>query len=100
MFNTVPPHYDVVNRLITWGMDKGWRRQAADECLASRPDRFLDLCCGTGDLALDVASLGPGDTTVIGLDYSRLMLDIAVEKAAPLKKRPAFITGDASCVDF
>ena len=57
MFTAIPRHYDLVNRIITWGFDKRWRLMAAKECLTSQPQKVLDLCCGTGDLAINIARL-------------------------------------------
>jgi demethylmenaquinone methyltransferase/2-methoxy-6-polyprenyl-1,4-benzoquinol methylase len=101
MFTDIPPRYDLINRLITWGMDRGWRRKAARTCLASHPPKVLDLCCGTGDLALTIAALADYPVEIKGLDYSRPMLDIAAAKAAQLKgKRITFTRGDASGLPF
>ncbi|HTE66341.1 MAG TPA: class I SAM-dependent methyltransferase, partial [Candidatus Binatia bacterium] len=51
MFDSIAPLYDLMNRLMTAGLDGAWRREAARAVV--RPgDRVLDLCCGTGDLAL------------------------------------------------
>lgn len=100
MFTAVPPRYDVVNRLITLGLDRKWRKEAARECLAESPEKVLDLCCGTGDLAIDISRLGTTGMEITGLDYSQPMLDIAEEKSADLNNRPTFITGDASEMPF
>ncbi len=102
MFTAVPPRYDLINRIITWGLDRRWRRKAARECLTSQPRNVLDLCCGTGDLAINIAQLVKNDVKVIGLDYSRPMLELATKKAAPLtkKRKPSFIYGDAANLPF
>ena len=44
--------YDLVNRLFTFGLDKKWRYYTINECLSLKPVNILDLCCGTGDLAI------------------------------------------------
>ncbi len=100
MFTAVPPRYDLVNRTVTWGLDKRWRREAARECLISQPRKVLDLCCGTGDLAVSLARLAESDMEVTGLDYSQPMLDIAAKKAEPLTRKPSFISGDAAALPF
>ena len=102
MFTDVPRRYDLVNHVITWGLDKRWRWEAARECLASQPERILDLGCGTGDLAISIARLAKNDTEVIGLDYSQPMLEIAARKAEPLarSKKLSFIYGDADNLPF
>lgn len=101
VFTAVPPRYDLINHLMTFGMDFGWRRLAARQCLAGRPQRFLDLCCGTGDLSLAVARLGGGDVEVTGVDYSQPMLARAGQKAAALAgRKPAFVAGDILAIPF
>jgi demethylmenaquinone methyltransferase/2-methoxy-6-polyprenyl-1,4-benzoquinol methylase len=102
MFTTIPPHYDLVNRIITLGMDKSWRKQAALECVKLKPSRVLDLCCGTADLAINIARLADDSVQITGLDYSQPMLDIAAKKAelAVPGKKISFIPGDASKLPF
>jgi demethylmenaquinone methyltransferase / 2-methoxy-6-polyprenyl-1,4-benzoquinol methylase len=101
MFTDIPPRYDLINRLITLGMDKGWRQAAARACISSKPQRMLDLCCGTGDLSITVANLVNYAIEVKGLDYSQPMLDIAAKKAALVKgKAIDFKQGDASKLPF
>jgi demethylmenaquinone methyltransferase/2-methoxy-6-polyprenyl-1,4-benzoquinol methylase len=101
VFTAVPPCYDLINHLMTFGMDFGWRRMAARECLAGGTKRFLDMCCGTGDLSLAVAWLGGGDVEVVGVDYSQPMLAKARQKAAVLgSNKPVFVSGDISAIPF
>ncbi|MBI2869604.1 MAG: ubiquinone/menaquinone biosynthesis methyltransferase [Chloroflexi bacterium] len=76
MFTAVPPRYDLINTIITLGLDRGWRKAAARECLNGRPRRVLDLACGTGKLLAELARVG-GNIELAGLDYSEPMLDIA-----------------------
>jgi demethylmenaquinone methyltransferase/2-methoxy-6-polyprenyl-1,4-benzoquinol methylase len=82
-------------------MDKGWRNAAARECLAGKPQKVLDLCCGTGDLGLTIARMADYPLEVKGLDYSQPMLDIAAQKAAEVRGRTiTFTQGDASKLPF
>jgi len=101
IFTVVPPRYDLINHVITWGLDSWWRLKAARECLSSAPQRALDLGCGTGDLAVQLAKMA-GDIEIIGLDYSPPMLEIAREKAARSvkEKRISFVYGDAAHLPF
>ena len=98
MFTGVPPRYDLINRVITLGLDKSWRRKAAMECLAAKPGRVLDLCCGTGDLLLDLARLADKNVELAGIDYSQPMLEIAARKAMLLAqgRNISFVYGDAA----
>ncbi|MBI4304326.1 MAG: bifunctional demethylmenaquinone methyltransferase/2-methoxy-6-polyprenyl-1,4-benzoquinol methylase UbiE [Chloroflexi bacterium] len=102
MFTAVPPRYDLINRIITWGLDKRWRLMAARECLKSSPKRILDLCCGTGDLAIHLAQLADYHMELIGLDYSPPMLEIAAKKAERLAtgRKITFVHGDAAELPF
>ncbi len=102
MFSAIPRRYDLVNHIITWGLDKWWRRRAAGECLASQPGKVLDLCCGTGDLAIDIARLAENEAEVTGVDYSQPMLALAAKKAGSLAKgrKISFTCGDAAALPF
>jgi demethylmenaquinone methyltransferase/2-methoxy-6-polyprenyl-1,4-benzoquinol methylase len=102
MFSAVPPKYDLVNSIITLNMDKRWRKLAAKECLSSRPKKVLDLCCGTGDLAITISRMADYPLEIRGLDFTQAMLDIAETKAEALgaSKKIRFIQGDASKMPF
>jgi len=80
MFDRVSGRYDLLNRILSLGMDRGWRRRAV-ESLRLRPgDRVLDVACGTGDLALAAAGAAPR-ILAAGADFSAPMLRIARRKA-------------------
>jgi len=99
MFNEVPARYDLLNRLLTWRMDERWRRAAADKCLEGEPSGILDLCTGTGDLALRMARQVNGFTKIRALDYSQHMLEVARSKAQKAGlANIEFILGDASAM--
>jgi demethylmenaquinone methyltransferase / 2-methoxy-6-polyprenyl-1,4-benzoquinol methylase len=101
MFTEIPPHYDLINHIITWGRDRGWRLKAVEACLSTRPRKFLDLCCGTADLAITLARKADYEIEIQALDFSQPMLDIAARKAARLKVRNiSFVQGDASQLPF
>lgn len=102
MFDRVPRRYDRVNRLITWGLDRRWRKAAAKRCLNPGPETVLDLGCGTGDLALQLGRDAGQKTVVMGLDFSRPMLKAAVRKAQQknINTGPAWIQGDVRELPF
>lgn len=82
MFDRVAPRYDLVNRLMSMGLDIRWRRLAAAAADVSLGGRALDVCCGTGDLTFELASrVGPSGH-VDGADFSDEMLVRARAKAA------------------
>jgi demethylmenaquinone methyltransferase / 2-methoxy-6-polyprenyl-1,4-benzoquinol methylase len=80
MFGAIVPRYDLMNRLMTAGLDGRWRRMAAAEAGLTRGDRALDVCCGTGDLTFALADACPA-CEVTGLDFTEAMLERAREKA-------------------
>lgn len=82
MFDRVAGNYDVLNSVMTAGLHHRWRERAADRAELGAGDSALDICCGTGDLALELASRVLPDGHVIGCDFSEPMLDLAREKAA------------------
>ena len=97
MFNEVPVRYDMLNRVITWRLDERWRKAAVRKCLEGEPSRVLDLCTGTGDLAIRLARQVNGQTKIQALDYSQPMLAVAREKADKAKlNNIEFIHGDAA----
>lgn len=100
IFTVVPRRYDLINHIITWGLDWMWRQKVARECLNSKPGKVLDLCCGTGDLAINVARLAEYKVAVTGIDYSQPMLEIATRKAESSAggKNISFIYGDAAAL--
>ncbi|MGD9116785.1 MAG: ubiquinone/menaquinone biosynthesis methyltransferase [Dehalococcoidia bacterium] len=101
IFTALPPRYDLINSIITWGLDKRWRRLAAQECLRTKPRRILDLCCGTGDLTLELARRASKGVEISGLDFSRPMLDRAARKAAAAGRGDIrFTHGDAAEMPF
>jgi demethylmenaquinone methyltransferase/2-methoxy-6-polyprenyl-1,4-benzoquinol methylase len=102
MFTKVPPRYDLINHVITLGQDNRWRKLAARACLEGNPLRILDLGCGTGDLAINIARLATAELEITGLDYSLPMLARAKDKAerADLKNKVEFIHGEATKIPF
>jgi demethylmenaquinone methyltransferase/2-methoxy-6-polyprenyl-1,4-benzoquinol methylase len=92
MFDRIAPVYDVMNRVMTAGLDLRWRRLTA-EAVVRRGDRVLDACCGTGDLAVADLRAG-GDVT--GLDFSPRMLERARRKSDAVK----WVEGDMLALPF
>jgi demethylmenaquinone methyltransferase / 2-methoxy-6-polyprenyl-1,4-benzoquinol methylase len=92
MFDRIAPVYDAMNRLMTAGLDRRWRRETAAGVV--RPgDRVLDVCCGTGDLALAAAEVGG---KITGLDFSEAMLERARAKEPAIE----WVSGDALALPF
>jgi len=102
MFMAVPPRYDLINQLITWGQDNAWRLLAARECLDSSSKRLLDICCGTGKLAIKLTGAADSDTRIVGVDFSLPMLEVAVSEAGRSNSGEgvSFVHGDAAALPF
>jgi demethylmenaquinone methyltransferase / 2-methoxy-6-polyprenyl-1,4-benzoquinol methylase len=82
MFDRIARVYDLMNSVMTAGLHHRWRRRAADLAAVQAGDRVLDVACGTGDLALELAErAGPGGE-VVGCDFSEQMLELARRKVA------------------
>lgn len=93
MFDRIAPVYDLMNRVMTAGLDRRWRTLTVAE--AVRPgDRVLDACCGTGDLALAARRAGAGE--VVGLDFSERMLERAGTKEPAIE----WLQGDVLALPF
>jgi demethylmenaquinone methyltransferase/2-methoxy-6-polyprenyl-1,4-benzoquinol methylase len=82
MFDRVAGRYDALNSLMTAGLHHRWRERAAQQTELGPGDSALDVCCGTGDMALELARLVTPGGHVVGCDFSEPMLDLAREKAA------------------
>ncbi len=81
MFDRIAGRYDLLNSVMTAGLHHSWRVRAADRAEVGPGDSVLDVCCGTGDLAFELARrVSPGGH-VVGCDFSEPMLDLARDKA-------------------
>jgi demethylmenaquinone methyltransferase/2-methoxy-6-polyprenyl-1,4-benzoquinol methylase len=92
MFDRIAPVYDVMNRVMTAGLDRSWRRLAV-EAVVQPGDRVLDACCGTGDLAVAAEREGG---IVTGLDFSARMLERARRKSSSI----VWVEGDLLALPF
>lgn len=93
MFDGIATRYDVLNRLMSLGLDGHWRRRLADLCILTPGARCLDLCCGTGDVARELLRRG---ARVAALDASAGMLTAAQRKAENIM----LVRGDALALPF
>lgn len=81
MFDAIARRYDLLNRLLSLGIDQRWRLEAARVALEKRPSRVLDVATGTADLALWIKRLRP-EAEVVGVDFVPAMLELGRRKAA------------------
>jgi demethylmenaquinone methyltransferase / 2-methoxy-6-polyprenyl-1,4-benzoquinol methylase len=96
MFDRISPAYDRMNRIMSGGMDGRWRRFAAGCAGLSSGDAALDVCCGTGDLALELLDRVSSRGRVAGLDFSQRMLEVARSKSSIVE----WVQGDALELPF
>jgi demethylmenaquinone methyltransferase / 2-methoxy-6-polyprenyl-1,4-benzoquinol methylase len=101
MFDQIAPRYDLLNRLMSLGIDQSWRRKTVKALALKSGYRVLDLATGTGDLALKVLKHHP-DGTVVGLDPSEGMMEIGRKKVAALNlsAKCELTLGDAQALPF
>ncbi|GFE57839.1 bifunctional demethylmenaquinone methyltransferase/2-methoxy-6-polyprenyl-1,4-benzoquinol methylase UbiE [Geobacter sp. AOG1] len=82
MFDEIAPRYDFLNRLLSLGIDRGWRRFAVGQLAVPAGGEVLDIATGTGDVALEIARQTPRDVSIVGADVSREMVEIGRQKVA------------------
>ena len=98
MFDAIALRYDRLNHLLSGGLDRRWRRRAIRELRLTGAERLLDVCTGTGDLAIEAATHRAGSArTVVGMDFAGEMLRIGRDKlrAADLAGRVGLVRADA-----
>lgn len=100
LFSTIAPRYDCFNRLASLNLDQGWRRRAVAASELSAGMDVLDVCTGTGDLALLCADRLQGRGRVIGLDFNDDMLRPASRKAKHRRASVQWMRGDALALPF
>ncbi|HJA21909.1 bifunctional demethylmenaquinone methyltransferase/2-methoxy-6-polyprenyl-1,4-benzoquinol methylase UbiE [Limosilactobacillus panis] len=87
MFSRVAEKYDLMNNVISLGTQKHWRKELFDQVTVRAGMDCLDLCCGTGDLTLELAKQAGPSGRVVGLDFNQQMLELARIKARRLNYR-------------
>jgi demethylmenaquinone methyltransferase/2-methoxy-6-polyprenyl-1,4-benzoquinol methylase len=98
MFDAIALRYDRLNHLLSGGLDRRWRRRAIRELRLTGTERLLDVCTGTGDLAIEGAThRGGAAGTVVGMDFAGEMLRIGRDKlrGADLAGRVSLVRADA-----
>lgn len=76
MFGSIAPRYDLLNRLLSLGIDRRWRRFAVAKIGVSGTGRVLDVATGTGDVALEIATQTPASVSIVGVDFCKEMVDL------------------------
>ncbi|PIS02999.1 MAG: bifunctional demethylmenaquinone methyltransferase/2-methoxy-6-polyprenyl-1,4-benzoquinol methylase UbiE [Chlamydiae bacterium CG10_big_fil_rev_8_21_14_0_10_42_34] len=97
MFDIISPTYDKVNRVLSLGMDRKWRKKVAEHLPKNRNLKVLDLATGTGDQAIALIQSGASIRSITGIDLSVEMLELAKKKNI---EKTEFIVADAEKVPF
>jgi demethylmenaquinone methyltransferase / 2-methoxy-6-polyprenyl-1,4-benzoquinol methylase len=110
MFGRIAPRYDLLNHLLSFSLDRLWRRRTAKRfsAILARPGaRVLDLCCGTGDLAfalgrraIELNKTSNAPCRVIGSDFAIPMVELAAQKGRSARASATFLAGDALSLPF
>jgi len=97
MFDRIAPTYDLLNHVLSLGIDRAWRRRVARLVATQEPARVLDLATGTGDLLIAILRECGLSTEIVGLDISEEMLKIGRRKTERCEgaERVRFVQGDA-----
>jgi demethylmenaquinone methyltransferase/2-methoxy-6-polyprenyl-1,4-benzoquinol methylase len=101
MFDPIAPRYDLLNRVISFGLDQGWRRRLVASLGINGPARVLDLATGTADVAITIAQTHR-EAEVVGVDPSTGMLEVGRRKVASfgLPGRVSLEVGDAQALTY
>jgi demethylmenaquinone methyltransferase/2-methoxy-6-polyprenyl-1,4-benzoquinol methylase len=98
MFDAIAARYDLLNHVLSAGLDRGWRVRAIRALRLAGGERVIDVCTGTGDVAMAAVRRPGGAAFVLGVDFSGEMLRLGVRKvrSAGLSGRIALVRGDAT----
>lgn len=101
-FNSIAKNYDLMNTLMTFGLDKSWRKLAVKRSELKEGGIGLDVCCGTGMLTAEQARVAGRAGRITGLDFSENMIEVARKNAKDFefKDTICFIQGDAMSLPF
>ena len=100
MFAEIAPRYDLVNRLLSGGIDVLWRRTTVRRAPPPAAGAILDVCCGTGDLALAYAAQAAPGVRIVASDFCRPMLDRGESKAVRAGRAIEWVEADAMRLPF
>ncbi len=101
MFSAIAPRYDFLNRLLSAGRDRSWRREAIRATVLPPEGQLLDICTGTADMALEAARQFP-EAHIVGVDFSRPMISLGLAKVerANLTSRISLQVAPAEALPF
>ena len=98
VFSRVPARYELVNHILTFGLDIRWRKRAARIAAMADGGQWADMCTGTGEMAVYLCRLAPKGTRIYAIDFSPPMLEEANRK--PEAERISFVFADIKALPF
>lgn len=99
MFSDIAFRYDFLNRLLSFGIDRFWRREAVRVVVEAKPERILDVATGTADLAISLKQALP-NAEVIGVDFAEPMLRVGRNKVSKLNLTLPLLQGDGLNLNY
>lgn len=102
MFGAIAPRYDFLNRLLSLGIDRMWRKYAVKRILWGNGSQILDIATGTGDVALEIATQTDESVKIYGIDFCVEMIELAKIKASqsPYAGRLDFSVAPCEAIPF
>lgn len=102
MFGSIAPRYDLLNRLLSCGIDRRWRRFAVQQISVTGSGTVLDVATGTGDVALEIAAQTPASVRIVGVDFCKEMIALGKEKieASPYATRITMEVAPCEAIPF
>jgi demethylmenaquinone methyltransferase / 2-methoxy-6-polyprenyl-1,4-benzoquinol methylase len=97
MFSKIAPRYDFLNKLLSLGIDRRWRKSASRRIKSRQGGRILDIATGTGDMAMEAARATEGSVKIIGVDFCAAMVEIGRTKLTTSDLSSRIALGVASC---
>lgn len=102
MFDTIAPRYDFLNRLLSLGIDRRWRKFAVRQIKCESTGKVLDVATGTADVALQIAAATPASLTITGIDFSEQMVELGKVKVnkSPFHERITLQVAPCESIPF
>jgi len=102
MFDSIAPRYDFLNRLLSLGIDRRWRKFAVKQITYKEAGQILDVATGTADVALQIAAVTPPSVTISGIDFSEQMIELGRIKVrnSPFSERITLQVAPCESIPF
>ena len=102
MFDSIAPRYDFLNRLLSLGIDRRWRKFAVKQITYKEAGQILDVATGTADVALQIAAVTPPSVIISGIDFSAQMIELGKEKVknSPFPERITLQVAPCESIPF